>query len=342
MGKKPKVSVVIPTHNRAQFLKAAIASVLNQTYQDFEIVVVDDASSDNTNEIVEGFGDKRVTYIRHEINKGDAGSRNSGIANSSGDYLAFLDDDDEWLPEKLQMQVELMRNSSIKVGGVCTGSLSVEKRSGKISGIKIPERKADSLQEILSDNFIATSSVLLRRECFEKVGLFDETIPYNSDYDMWIRIAQDYHFECIKEPLFIYHTHEKKLNNNLKLVLQGHERVLEKYNKFFAMDGRNLSHLHYTLGILYSLDRNAGKSRKAFVKAIKSNPLAIKNYLALAVSFVNLGVLGKLIKIKEKIAASLRRRSLDQELDRLATNSALTTVRSICRSGLPYTFQKDL
>ena len=201
-----KVSVIIPTHNRAELLRAAITSVLNQTYQEFEIIVVDDASTDKTREVVASFHDGRIKYIRHEVNKGDAGSRNTGIRNSSGDFLAFLDDDDEWLPEKLQMQVGLLRNSPEKVGGVYTGSLRIDKTTGKIFAVNNAGKRGDLFQEMFRHNLIPTPCVLLRRECFERVGLFDERMPCCSDADMWIRIAELFYFEYIKEPLvIIYH-----------------------------------------------------------------------------------------------------------------------------------------
>jgi glycosyltransferase involved in cell wall biosynthesis len=117
----PAVSVIIPTYNRAEFLRLAITSVLNQTFQDFEIIVVDDASEDHTHEVVHNFRDKRIKYIHHEVNKRVAAARNTGVLNSSGAYIAFVDDDDEWLPKKLQMQVALLENSPSIVGGVYTG-----------------------------------------------------------------------------------------------------------------------------------------------------------------------------------------------------------------------------
>src|SRR5581483_7703419 len=103
----PKVSVVVSTHNRAELLHAAIASVLSQSFQDFEILVVDDHSQDHTAQVVQRFRDGRIKYLRHETRRGGAAARNTGIQNSSGEYIAFLDDDDEWLPEKLETQVAL-------------------------------------------------------------------------------------------------------------------------------------------------------------------------------------------------------------------------------------------
>src|SRR5678815_5471292 len=117
----PKVSVVIPTRNRAEFLRAAIQSVLNQTFQGFEIIVVDDASEDKTPEIVRTFTDTRMTYVRHDTNKGQGVTRNDGISRASGEFIALLDDDDEWLPGKLEKQIRVLDSSRSDVGLVYTG-----------------------------------------------------------------------------------------------------------------------------------------------------------------------------------------------------------------------------
>src|SRR5215475_868787 len=116
----PKVSVIIPTHNRAEFLRSAITSVLNQTFQDFEIIIIDDASKDHTQEVIANFNDARIKVIYNQVSKGAAGARNIGIMNSSSEYTAFLDDDDEWLPEKLQIQNCFLDDSPSEVGGVYT------------------------------------------------------------------------------------------------------------------------------------------------------------------------------------------------------------------------------
>jgi glycosyltransferase involved in cell wall biosynthesis len=331
----PKASVIIPTHNRAEFLRSAISSVLKQTYQDFEIIVVDDASDDNTHEVVTSFDGRDIKYLRHEVNKGDAGSRNTGIVNSTGRYVAFLDDDDEWLPEKLQAQVELLETSPEKVGGVYTGLFKVNKATGKILGINIPEKRGELFQEMFIDSPIVTSCVVLRRQCFEKVGLFDERIPYNNDYDMWIRIAEQFHFEYINEPLVVYHIHERKLTTNPTLVLRGHELVFQKYKTFIVSNRKSYSRLCYSLGILYCLVGHREKSRKAFFRSIELFPLEIKYYLALLFSFLGPAALRKLLELKEKMSAPARDKKTYQELERLAAGSLLPTVRSICRSGLP-------
>ena len=138
-----QVSVIIPTHNRARFLREAISSVLNQTFQDFEILVVDDASDDNTREVVAGFEDIRIKYFRHDTNRGGSAARNTGIRNSMCSYIAFLDDDDEWFPEKLGKQMELLLASDPKVGAVYTGYLDVDKATGQVIGEQLPSRRGN-------------------------------------------------------------------------------------------------------------------------------------------------------------------------------------------------------
>src|SRR5215510_14681170 len=164
----PKVCVITPTHNRAEFLRSAITSVLNQTFQDFEIVIIDDASRDHTQEVIANFSDARIKVIRNQISKGAAGARNIGLINTSCEYIAFLDDDDEWLPEKLKIQISLLDNSPPEIGGIYTYSFIREKASGIVLSICNHEMK-----DFSKDNVITTSSILLRRECFEKCGLFD-------------------------------------------------------------------------------------------------------------------------------------------------------------------------
>jgi len=331
----PNVSVIIPTHNRAELLSSALTSVLNQSYQDFEIVVVDDASTDKTREVIASFNDARIKYVRHEVNKGDAGSRNTGIQNSTGDFIAFLDDDDEWLPEKLQIQVDVLRSCPTNVGGVYTGWLKIDKSTGEILEIKLDGKHGDLFQEMFLENLMSTACVVVRRECFERVGLFDESMPCSSDYDMWIRIAAHFHFEYIKEPLVIlYYAQGPKLSTNVPSALQGLEMVLEKYDKCFVANKKNFSRLYYNMGILYFLSGESEKSRKALLKAIESCPLGVKHYLALLISLLGSDVLRRSIGLKEKISAPLRNRKISQEVRRVANSSVIPTVRLICRSRL--------
>ncbi|GAH83893.1 unnamed protein product, partial [marine sediment metagenome] len=125
------VSVIIPTYNRADMVGRAIQSVINQTYQDFEIIIIDDASTDNTREVAREFQEreKRIKYFKHEINKGGGAARNTGIKNSKGEYIAFLDSDDEWYPEKLEKQIEIFNKNDENLGVVYSGVFYIDFRS---------------------------------------------------------------------------------------------------------------------------------------------------------------------------------------------------------------------
>ena len=122
----PRVSVILPTYNRAQLIAQAIQSVLDQTYQDFELIIVDDGSKDETEEVVNSFDDERIRYARHEENKGANAARNTGIAMARGEYIAFQDSDDKWLPEKLERQMRIFLITSTDIGVVYTGCWRVE------------------------------------------------------------------------------------------------------------------------------------------------------------------------------------------------------------------------
>ncbi len=136
--KRPTVSVIIPTYNRAHLLGRAIESVLDQTYQDFEIIVVDDASADETEEVVKSFGDDRINHIRHQKNKGGSAARNTGIKAARGEFIAFLDSDDEWVPKKLEKEIDRLQTLSNEVGVVYSGFCCV-KQFQLISKMRVME-----------------------------------------------------------------------------------------------------------------------------------------------------------------------------------------------------------
>lgn len=283
----PKVSVVIPTCNRADFLKAAIESVLKQTFQDFEIIVVDDASRDQTAEVMAGFQDPRIHYIRHETNKGQGRTRNAGIEQASGEYVALLDDDDEWLPEKLEKQVSLLDSSADAVGLVYTGFYRVEGASKRVISRFIPEDRGYVYDRLRVKNSIGTcSTVLLRRLCLERVGGFDETLTCGADYDMWVRISKDSFFEYLDEPLVRYAVHSERISTNYNSLIKGKETLLKKYAQYYAADPKNHSRRYRNLGIAYCLSGNTKKGRSAVLTAIRLYPFELRNYYHLILSFL--------------------------------------------------------
>jgi glycosyltransferase involved in cell wall biosynthesis len=295
----PEVSVIIPTHNRATFLRLAVESVLNQTFEDLEIIVVDDGSRDNTREVVCGFSDRRIRYIRHETSKGGSAARNTGIVNSISKYVAFLDDDDEWMGEKLRMQVDILERSPQRVGGVYTGHLVVDS-SGNVLREWTPRKRGNIYSDMLSRNWLATaSSLLLRRDCFNKVGLFDEGLPSFQDYDMWIRISKEFDFEYIDKPLVKYRIHGNQIWTNLEALDRGMELMLKRYGGSPAFR-KNYSNYYLGLGVGYCYRGSAKKGREAFLKAIRLYPFEIRHYFNLFLSFLGVDNFRRLKGIKEK------------------------------------------
>ena len=281
----PRVSVVIPTHNRSGFLRRAVRSVLGQTFQDFEIVIVDDASSDDTREVVASLGDPRIRYFRHEHNRRIAGARNTGVSNSTGEYIAFLDDDDEWRRDKLEKQVDMLDTSAPTVGAVYAAFARVDVASGEVVNISQVVKRGHILHDLCSRNWVGTAStVCVRRRCFEEVGLFDESVAFGEEYDMWIRIAHRFDFRYIDEVLVGYGLHARRLSRNFDVMMNGLKRQLAKYDTFFASDPVNHSRRYMSLGRLCCYSGNARAGRRAFWKAIKLWPYSPKYYLYLGLA----------------------------------------------------------
>jgi glycosyltransferase involved in cell wall biosynthesis len=283
----PSVDIIIPTYNRARLLASAIASAISQTYTALKIIVVDDASRDNTRDVVLSFNDSRLKYLRHDVNRGEAAARNTGIACSQSEYVAFLDDDDQWFPQKTQLQVELMENRSPRVAGVYSGWVAIRMENGGIISWRVPQHRGEIYPLMAAGNVIGTpSTVLLRRRCLEEVGPFDESIPYGLDYDMWIRLAERYEFEYISEPLVKYYIHENQISNNPEIMIKGHESMLRKHEVLFASDRKGQSRRYLQLGSLHYVNHQRIQSCKWLLKAIRLHPACHLNYYVLGLSLL--------------------------------------------------------
>jgi glycosyltransferase involved in cell wall biosynthesis len=303
----PKVSVIIPTFNRAEFLHSAITSVLNQTFQDFEILVIDDASEDQTQEVVNRFHDTRITYLHHEANRGEACARNSGIVNSKGEFIAFLDDDDSWLPDKLNLQVNMLNGSNAKIGLIYSGFRVIDGKSKMILSDRIPDKRGEVYENILYGNFVGTpSTVILRRDCINKVGLFDRNIAYGLDHDLWIRIAKCYHFDCIRSSLVLYHRHENRLSNNPAIKAKGLEDMVKKYGKHIIMKNKYYQNSYLSIGVQFCYNGDIRNGIKAFVNAIRVKPFNIRNYFNLGCALFGAKNFRRMKSLKDKLLIPLR------------------------------------
>lgn len=225
------VSIIIPAFNRSAVLDRALNSVLSQSYQDYEILIVDDASTDNTSERVKSYTDPRIVYLRHANNRGGAASRNTGIERAKGELIAFLDSDDEWTSDKLQRQVELLEKSD-DCGMVYTALKAIFEEDGQTKILPV-EHRGRFFNELLISNCVRTlSSIVVRRSILQKAGGFDPQLRSCQDWDLYIRLAKECSFECINEPLTIYYVNKKdpsRISNAGKSIVQGHEAVAKKY-----------------------------------------------------------------------------------------------------------------
>ena len=300
----PKVAVIIPTCNRSAFLKRAIESVCAQTYTDYEIIVVDDASTDDTPEVVAQFRDKPIQYIRHEENKGGSAARNTGITHSQSEYIAFLDDDDEWLVTKLGLQVALLDSSSERVGIVYTGNQTIDRATQKVRAIQRPTKRGDLSNDLMRYNPVGpTSSTLIRRKCFEEVGMFDESLPSFQDYDVWIRISAKFYFECISLPLLKYYAHDHKIWSNPDALNKGIQLMWKKHGASGNGLGKNLSQQLLVVGVMYCMTGNPSKGRQAYLQAIRLDPFEMRNYFNFLLSLLGKENFRRVKKFKKRYFA---------------------------------------
>lgn len=278
---KPTVSVIIPTYNRANLLKRAIESVISQRFEDFELIVVDDASPDNTPEIVESINDTRIRYIRLKENSGGPVARNTGIKKARGKFIALLDDDDEWLPNRLEVQVRKFENLDREFGVVYGGFYYVSQQDGKILGKRLPRHRGDVYEHFLRENFIGSPTLLIRRECFKRAGLFDPNLTSSQDWDMWLRIARYYKFDYVNEIVAKYYVHGRQISFNMGKYIPGRERFIRKHLDIWR--NPNVLSIHLSqMGLLLLLGGDPEKGLKYLTRSIAIAPFNMENYRKLA------------------------------------------------------------
>ena len=228
MHESPLVSVVIATYKRALLVPCAIRSVLNQTYKNVEIIVVDDASPDNTEETVRNIGDSRVRYLRHDKNRGLPAGRNTGIRASRGEYIAFLDDDDEWVESKVEKQlVAIQGYDAVLCGALINGTR-----------IKCHNKHIVTQEDLLKGNEFDPSSLMARATVFNEFQ-FDEELRQGEDWDAFIRLAERGPIGYLSDPLLVYNDsgHQRMTNEAMNLSVSDLEKrmpVLYKHRDFFG------------------------------------------------------------------------------------------------------------
>jgi glycosyltransferase involved in cell wall biosynthesis len=300
----PKVSVVICTYNRAHFIAESIQSVLDQTFADFEIIVVDDGSTDNTKEAVDSFQDPRIRYVYQE-NRGLSAARNTGIRTSIGEYISFLDSDDIWLPQNLELMVKRL-DSRPDVAFVCSDLYFFDDATGAILGRVWHNKRSDNsvnpkkaarcaLRYLLQRGcFITAIAMVVRREVFTEVGYFDESLINHVDWDLFVRIVQRFPIVTMDMPLAKnrHHHGERMTNVRRELFYQGALVVLDKAIRSYSLSRadlrlvrRRLARTHFRYGRDLVANGGVDLGREKLLIAIKVNPWCIRPYIYIAGSF---------------------------------------------------------
>jgi len=262
---KSLVSVVIPAYNASKFITQTICSVIDQNYRPIEIIIVDDASTDNTSSVVESLGLKEITFIRLECNVGASGARNIGIEYSKGDYIAFLDADDRWRPEKLSCQVDLLKSD---VSLVLVWSDYITCRDGVQVGHPFeyfisPNDLANTWKLLLRYPMICPSSVVARKDALTKIGGFDESLVLAEDQDLFIKLALIGNVNYINKVLVEYNDTENSLTKR-EFISEGdyllpmiERHVMANLNRLTTQEVREiLGSRNFDVGVnLYCADQ---------------------------------------------------------------------------------------
>ncbi|AFY43981.1 glycosyltransferase family A protein [Nostoc sp. PCC 7107] len=297
---QPIVSVIVPTFNRANLLPRAISSILKQTFSNFELIIVDDGSTDNTAEVVKEFTDPRIIFLPLGKNYGGSYARNQGIKAARTELIAFLDSDDEWLPDKLELQLKRLQDSDDPLATVvyCLGYECVEEQR-KMPSLTLFE--GDVFNHLLEGWLPPTTSLfMVKRSALLEVNGFDERLPSFQDYDLWLSLAAaNNHFLAVNQPLIIRYFHEQQIRGNLVAKSTGLEIFKTKwgetmkqrvgyieYWKFISLktsiiqlirvgksveDGKKMLALSYVIGLLKYLPWSANMIIKAIVLSTFGN-----------------------------------------------------------------------
>lgn len=224
----PAVSVVVAAYNMGQYIDAAVRSVLDQTFTDLEVIVIDDGSSDDTPAVMGGFdADPRVTYVRQQ-NAGQPRAKNAGVRAARGRFIAFCDADDMWVRSKLEKQIhrfQINQQAGVVYSQVATIDPAGD-RTGEISG---DGPSGTVLNELFVKNFVPFGTSVVRREVFDSIGMFDESLAMGIDWDLWLRAAVRWQFDFVDEPLYLYRVWPGQMSRNWKGRYEHCFRIMENF-----------------------------------------------------------------------------------------------------------------
>jgi len=283
---EPIVSVIVPTYNRANLLPRCIRSILAQTYKNFELLIVDDGSTDNTSDVVASFSDPRIRYLPQEKNRGAAYARNIGIQAARGVFISTQGSDDEWFPENLTKKIECFRNLPETVGVVYSRFYKIHKGGERVlwPPAYIKKREGNLFSEFLHGNFITDQAALVRKCVYDKVGLYDASLPGMQEWDMWFRISKIYEFKFISEPLLVTYYTEGSITAHSEWRLQGREIIFRKHIEDFRKYPKIFALHAFTIGNARALRGNMNEAHRYLQLAFWARPMNIKYCVAYILS----------------------------------------------------------
>ncbi len=281
----PRVSVVIPTYNRVALIRDALESVFAQTYRDFEVVVVDDGSTDNTRDVLSAYGEQ--ICVVSQTNQGEASARNAGIREARGDFVAFLNSDDLWISTKLERQMSLL-DANPDLVWAYSDAESFDGDTGRslyLFSQLVRLNQGKVLSHLFINNFIASPTPIIRRDVFSQVGDFWHS-PKGTDWDMWLRIARLHAIGLVNQPLARYRVHRGMVTSNQSYILMYqafmdviHRAIVRDPEILIPLKNQSMACQFIGIGRLMARNGDRAEARRMFLQAIRLEPNCREAYL---------------------------------------------------------------
>src|SRR5574341_182862 len=292
-----RVSVIIPCYNNEPYLRECLDSVLNQTFSDYEVIVVDDGSTDGTEVIIQNYL-PRVKYLR-QSNQGPAAARNAGIEAASGEYIAFQDADDIWYPEKLEAQVKFMEANprfAWIYSEMCTFNDRQILQASWFSDR--PTHQGKVFEQLINNNFIPTITVMIKKETLLSMNCFDVNLRSCEDKDIWLRLAWKYEIGRLNKVLAKRRFHSHNLCRDNRLMIASEVEVMRKLRKMTSdlrlqrILENKISKLHFELGYFYFARNELARAREFFRKSNQREHFDLRTHLYYYSTFLDRRLLG--------------------------------------------------
>ncbi len=270
---KPDVSVIIPVYNRESVIERSVNSVLEQTYEHLELIVVDDGSDDGTLNRLLSYSDERMRVLRQSSNQGANAARNRGLRAAEGKYIAFQDSDDRWYPEKLEKQVYRMKTSPDRVGIVYSAYWNVQSTFSSYLPQQIPPKMSGDLSRVLLQfNIVGFPNTLIDTRVFRKTGTLDRKLPALQDWDFHLNASQYTHYHFMAKPLMDRYPQESSISGNYEKLVRAHRRLMKKHDPRFRRQPEALSKMQFRLGSSLVLTSHTDEGREWISSALNVAP----------------------------------------------------------------------